>query len=320
MVLYKIKIRNFCLLGQLSPWENPILKSIEVFSVLSFWGIPRQKFLCRRKRLQYWREIMLTIKEYVRPQSLDEAYTLCQKRSNVVLGGMLWLKMQNRSVRTAIDLCDLGLDTITLQEDGWHIGAMVSLRDLELHRELNHLTQDGFRKATEHIVGVQFRNCATVGGSLYGRFGFSDILTLFQVLNARVVLHSLGTLTVEEFARLKRGTRDILVEVIVPDRPVKVQYLTLRNTATDFPVLACALSETDGRYTCAIGARPGAALPFHDDENLLKDGITEASAAAFGRSVASRAVFESNVRASAEYRRQVCAVLVKRAVLAMKEA
>lgn len=35
---------------------------------------------------------MLTIKRYVRAQSLDEAYTLCQKRANVVLGGMLWLK------------------------------------------------------------------------------------------------------------------------------------------------------------------------------------------------------------------------------------
>ena len=41
---------------------------------------------------------MLTIKNYVRPQSLEEAYALCQKRGSVVLGGMLWLKMQRRSV------------------------------------------------------------------------------------------------------------------------------------------------------------------------------------------------------------------------------
>ena len=55
---------------------------------------------------------MLTIGQYVRPESLDEAYTLCQKKNNVVLGGMLWLKMQHRNVGTAIDLCDLGLDQI----------------------------------------------------------------------------------------------------------------------------------------------------------------------------------------------------------------
>ena len=53
---------------------------------------------------------MLDIKNYVRVQSLQEAYDLCQNRRNVIIGGMLWLKMQNRSVDTAIDLCDLGLN------------------------------------------------------------------------------------------------------------------------------------------------------------------------------------------------------------------
>ena len=47
---------------------------------------------------------MLKIKNYVRVQSLEEAYDLCQKKNNVVLGGMLWLKMQRRSIGTAIDL------------------------------------------------------------------------------------------------------------------------------------------------------------------------------------------------------------------------
>ena len=55
---------------------------------------------------------MIKFKDYVRAQSLEEAYTLCQKKRNVVLGGMLWLKMQRRSAGTAIDLCDLGLNYI----------------------------------------------------------------------------------------------------------------------------------------------------------------------------------------------------------------
>ena len=74
---------------------------------------------------------MLTIKRYVRAQSLDEAYTLCQKRANVVLGGMLWLKTQNRTVDTAIDLSGLGLDTIEETPEAFRLGAMVSLRQLE---------------------------------------------------------------------------------------------------------------------------------------------------------------------------------------------
>ena len=46
---------------------------------------------------------MLTINQYVRAKTLKEAYDLCQNRSSVVIGGMLWLKMQNRSVDIAIE-------------------------------------------------------------------------------------------------------------------------------------------------------------------------------------------------------------------------
>ena len=60
---------------------------------------------------------MLKIKNYVKVESLEEAYELNQKRTACVLGGMLWLKMGNRNVTTAIDLSGLGLDTITETEE-----------------------------------------------------------------------------------------------------------------------------------------------------------------------------------------------------------
>ena len=132
---------------------------------------------------------MLTIDQYVRAESLEQAYGLCQKRNNVVLGGMLWLKMQDRKVGAAIDLCGLELDRITETEHAFELGAMVPLRALETHEGLNAMTQRAFAHSVEHIVGVQFRNCATVGGSVFGRFGFSDVLTLLLALDARVVFH-----------------------------------------------------------------------------------------------------------------------------------
>ena len=55
---------------------------------------------------------MITIREYVRPAALEEAWALNQKRTSRVIGGMIWLKMQNTAVGTAIDLSALGLDTI----------------------------------------------------------------------------------------------------------------------------------------------------------------------------------------------------------------
>ena len=47
---------------------------------------------------------MITIQNYVRPKSLEEAYELKQKKNSHIIGGMLWMKMQNRLIPTAIDL------------------------------------------------------------------------------------------------------------------------------------------------------------------------------------------------------------------------
>lgn len=135
---------------------------------------------------------MLTIQNYVRAGSLEEAYALCQKKNNVVLGGMLWLKMQRNRVDTAIDLSGLGLDQIEETGSEYRLGAMVTLRQLELHPGLDRLTQGAMAESVRHIVGVQFRNLATVGGSVFGRFGFSDVLTLLLALEARVVLYHGG--------------------------------------------------------------------------------------------------------------------------------
>ena len=262
---------------------------------------------------------MLSFNQYVRAQSLEEAYTLCQKKSNVVLGGMLWLKMQKKNAGTAIDLCDLGLDQIEESEEEYRIGAMVSLRTLENHAGLNALTQGAMAEAVKHIVGVQFRNLATAGGSICGRFGFSDVMTLFMALDAKVELYHAGVMEIREFAGFSRTNRDILTYIIIPKTSRKTVYLSMRNTETDFPVLTCAVSVLDGRYSCVVGARPALAQVYEDEKNLLAHGDTAESAAAFAADIASRAEFAGNMRGSAAYRRKLCEVLVRRAVLALQE-
>ncbi len=258
---------------------------------------------------------MLKFQNYIRPQSLEEAYTLAQKKSNVILGGMLWLKMQDRTFNTAIDLCDLGLDKIEETEDSFVIGAMASLRALEVHAGLNAMTQGAMAESLKHIVGVQFRNTATIGGSLFGRFGFSDVLTMFQVLDAKVELFERGLMPIAEFAELPQGTRDLLVRVIVPKQEGAFAYLSQRNSATDFPTIACAVSNVDGAVTCAVGARPMHARAYTDEAGILAGGITEESAAAFGADVAARAGLAGNLRGGKEYREKVCAVLVRRCLM-----
>lgn len=262
---------------------------------------------------------MLSFNQYVRAKSLEEAYTLCQKKSNVVLGGMLWLKMQNGNKGTAVDLCDLGLDQIEETPEAYQIGAMVSLRALETHDGLNTLTRGALAESVRHIVGVQFRNVATLGGSIYGRFGFSDVLTLFMALDAKVELYRAGVMDVKAFADFPRKTRDILVRVIVPKTQRETVYLSMRNTSTDFPVLTCAFSRLDNHCSCVIGARPMKAVLYNDEKGILAEGITKESAQIFAEDIASKADFGSNMRGSADYRRKICEVLVRRAALALME-
>ncbi len=150
---------------------------------------------------------MVTIQNYVRAKSLEEAYELNQKKGNCILGGMLWTKMQNRMIQTAIDLCDLGLNKIEETEEEFSIGAMVSLRQLETDAGLNAYTQGAVRDAVKDIVGVQFRNLATVGGSIWGRFGFSDVLTVFLAMDTEVELFQGGRIPLKDFAAEKTGQR-----------------------------------------------------------------------------------------------------------------
>ena len=64
---------------------------------------------------------MLKIKQYVKAESLEQAYELNQKKTNRIVGGMLWLKMSTAQIQTAIDLSGLGLDQIEETEDAWKI-------------------------------------------------------------------------------------------------------------------------------------------------------------------------------------------------------
>ena len=249
---------------------------------------------------------MITIQKYVRAQSLEEAWQLNQAKRNRIVGGMLWLRLGRGGIGTAIDLSDLGLDKMEETETEFSIGAMVTLRQLEQHEGLNAYCDNAIKNAVKDIVGVQFRNMATLGGSIWGRFGFSDVLTVFLAMDCYVELYRGGIIPLEQFAGMKKDN-DILVRLIVKKTPGKVVYTAMRNQRTDFPVLTCALSNIGGETKAVIGARPAKAMVIRDENGLLPDGK------AFAAFVAEQAPTDSNIRGSAAYRTHLIRVLVERA-------
>lgn len=275
---------------------------------------------------------MITINNYKKVESLEEAYELNQKKSNAIIGGMLWLKMGHQSIQTAIDLSGLGLDEIEETDTEFRIGCMTTLRQLEIHEGLAAYTSGAMKEALHHIVGVQFRNVATLGGSIYGRYGFSDVLTMFLAMDSYVELYKGGIIPLNEYV-LRKYDRDIIVNIIVKKEKAVFYYQSVRNQAkTDFPVLACAAAKAaDQTYRFSIGARPGKAVLLFDEKSILagipdksetdakEQAAVEKKADAFAEYAKEQIITGSNTRGSAEYRTHLIGVLVKRAVLALRE-
>ena len=96
---------------------------------------------------------LLPFRNTFAPQSLQEAWELNQKKRNRVVAGMMWLKMGNHSLGTAIDLCDLGLDTIEETDEEFRIGAMVTLRQMETHAGLDAYSRGAIKAAFQACRG-----------------------------------------------------------------------------------------------------------------------------------------------------------------------
>lgn len=261
---------------------------------------------------------MLDIREYTLARSVEEAYALVQKSpANRIIGGGCWLRLERRPYGTFIDLSALGLDRIWEEAGYICIGGGCTLRQLEKSPLLARAFGPVFADCTGPIVGVQFRNCATVGGSLYGRFGFSDLCTAFLALDAEVILHHGGTLPLEDFLKAPRhGERDILLSVRIRDGGWRAAFTAFRRTATDLPVLNAAAAWRDGMFRVAVGARPAAAALAPRAGELLAAGASADQAA---RAAAEELSFGTNLRGGAAYRQALCQVLVARCAERLKE-
>ncbi len=220
---------------------------------------------------------------------------------------------------------------IAVTEDGLRIGALVThseLMESPLIRDLFPALVD----AAHSIGAVQTRNLGTLGGNLVTAVPSMDSGPTLLALDARVTVASrsgrrrlpLADLFVGP-RRTSLGADELLVDIVIPKQNLgkpagfqkfglrKGQALALVNAAASFWIDLGTDRFVEPRI--ALGAVAPTVIRAPAAEAYLAGrSVTPQAMAEAGRIAAGEAKPISDFRASAGYRRDLVAVLVKRAL------
>lgn len=259
---------------------------------------------------------MFTFSKYLKASSLEEAYeVLTKNKNNAILGGTAYMKMGNRHLNTVVDLSSLNLDFIIEDEEKIEIGAMTTLRSIEVSGVLKENFHGIVALSVKDIVGVQLRNIATVGATVFSKYGFSDFIPALLALDARVVLFKRGEVSLDEFLQSDRE-QDILEKIVIRKKALRASFQTIRRSKSDYAVLNVVVSKDNGNVRIVVGARPGRAVLAKNAMKILKDQeLTDKNIHSACEAAAEELIFGDNMRASGEYRKAVCKVMLKRALM-----
>ncbi len=270
--------------------------------------------------------------EYHRPDSLEEALQLLAEHGDeakVLAGGQSLIpvmKLRLAAPAHLIDIGRLGMDSIAEADGRLAIGALARHRDLE-RSDLLKARYPVMAAAAPLISDPIVRNLGTIGGSLCHADPAGDWGSVMLALQASVVLRSgrgERELPITEFLEDTFTTAlepdEILTEVRVP-QPAGSSggtYLKMERKVGDFATVAAAvhLSLSDGtieRAGIGLTAVGSKNLQATDAEASLAGAEpTEAAFAEAGRLAAEASSPVTDVRGSADYKRHVVDVYVRR--------
>lgn len=269
---------------------------------------------------------------YHRPKSVEEACAILagDPLAYPLAGGtdlLVHMKWRQKRPTAVVNLKTIpGLSEIEAGHDRIRIGALVNLNRVIAHPIIR--AECPALPYTARFMGSPaIRNLATVGGNVCNASPAADLPPVLLALDAAVVIACAARrrrLPLQEFFRGPGETAllpgEILTEMEYPRRPgwtVRYERLDVRR-AMDIAIAGAALAVRMedghcGEVRIALGAV--APTPIR---------VPEAEAALCGRELAADAIEEaaelamaavrpiSDIRASAEYRRDMVGMLVRR--------
>ena len=257
----------------------------------------------------------MEIVNYFKAKTVEEAYKkLHEDPANIIIGGGAWLRLSSKIVNTAIDLEPIGLNQVKETNTSFEIDASVTLRDVEKTMELAQLFSGIINKGLKGIMGVALRNLVTVGGSIYGKYSFSDFITPLLAVNTEVVMYKAGKMSLEDFLKFRFKEKDILLKIIIHKEEGLGYYYKMKKTGLDFAVINVAVTKSSNLIKIVVGARPSLAalaykaMNYINNQNEITDSIIEETV----NIAIDELKFGTNSKASKEYRIELAKVYIRR--------
>ncbi|MFA7075270.1 MAG: FAD binding domain-containing protein [Candidatus Izemoplasmatales bacterium] len=258
----------------------------------------------------------MEVKEYVVPKSVEKTYELLKEnKANKLIAGGAWIKLSVKSVDKLVSLDNLELDYIKEGNSYIEIGAMTCLRKIEINKAIQSLGSGILSQSISHIMGINIRNIATIGGSIMGKYAFSDILVVLLVLDAKISFYKLGEISIYDFMEMKRIPEDILLNIRI-DKQQKVGYFKkVCKTHLDFAMINIAITK-NSVYKIAVGSRPSGSVLAINTANYLnsKETINEEVLNEAVTIALEEITVGSNFRASKDYREVLLGTYLKRGI------
>jgi carbon-monoxide dehydrogenase medium subunit len=272
--------------------------------------------------------------EYSAPKTLEEALGLLANGAKPLAGGMSLIPMMKLRLSAPERLVDLGrikgLNYVRHQGSAVHIGATATHHTVET----SPVVRDKcplLAETASFIGDVQVRNMGTIGGSVAHADPAADYPAALQALEAEFVLQGVGserTVRADEFfidtftTALEPG--EIVREIIVPvdGSDTGTSYQKVLQPASGFAIVGIAVRvRKDGGKIAMLrvgvtGLANRAFRALAVERALEGKAGSDAEIQAAGALTPEGVEANSDLHASAEYRRHLATVYTVRAIKA----
>ncbi|MGY4707009.1 FAD binding domain-containing protein [Candidatus Bipolaricaulota sp. J31] len=272
----------------------------------------------------------MSLKRYHYARDVEEALSLLaayEGRGAILAGGVDLARGLAPEIEGLIDITTAGLSGISRDGGGVVIGATATLEEIRRSREVRGYLGGFLSEVMGRVATLPLRNMATLGGAVVSAHPWADVPTALVALGAEVRWRTeerVEKAPIEELYRRPFRAifrRSVLTEIRLPPWDGAFAFEKLSRNAGDIALINCACGlglDEVGKIAWArvvVGATPYRATRLPGVEELLVGESPSSELWAAAARAAEREVrVGDDMRASAEWRRAVVPVIVRRAL------